>query len=170
MNADEELEETEEEGVHYMWQVTPFEYVSKDGHIVGMKYWENEMVTEGKGRAKPVPRKDKVLYMECDTIIEATGQETDWTFLGEEYMRKLRMTPQGQPIVNEKGMTSIPGLFTGGDSTNTLRDLISAVRDADKSTIGILEYLNVMDQIADERWIPVLDRWKKYSPSAGRSQ
>ena len=170
MNADEELEETEEEGVHYMWQVTPFEYVSKDGHIVGMKYWENEMVTEGKGRAKPVPKKDKVLYMECDTIIEATGQETDWTFLGEEYMRRLRMTPQGQPIVNEKGMTSIPGLFTGGDSTNTLRDLISAVRDADRATIGILEYLNVMDQIADDRWIPVLDRWKKYSPSAGRSQ
>ncbi len=169
MNADEEMEESVEEGVDYIWEVTPFEYVSENGKIVGIKYWQNEMVTEGRGRAKPVPKKDKVLYMECDTIIEATGQETDWTFMGEDYLRQLRMTPQGQPIVNEKGMTSIPGLFTGGDSTNPIRDLISAVRDGDKATLGILEYLNVMDRLADDKWLPVLDRWKKYSATAGRS-
>lgn len=168
MNAEEEMEESVEEGVNYMWEVTPFEYVSENGKIVGIKYWQNEMVQESGKRAKPVPKKDKVLYMECDTIIEATGQETDWSFMGDEYLRQLRMTPRGQPIVNESNMTSIPGLFTGGDSTNQIRDLISAVRDGDKSAIGILEYLNVMDRLADDKWLPVLDRWKKYSPAAGR--
>lgn len=169
MNAEEELDETVEEGVNFIWEVTPFEYVSEKGKIVGIKYWQNEMVTEGRGRAKPVPKKDKVLYMECDTIIEATGQETDWSFMGDECLRQLRLTPQGQPIVDAKGMTSIQGLFTGGDSTNSQRDLISAVRDGDRATLGILEYLNVMDRLADDKWVPVLDRWKKYSPSAGRS-
>ena len=67
-------------------------------------------------------------------------------------------------------MTSIKGLYSGGDCTNATRDLISAVRDADRATLGILEHLNVMDQIADDKWLPVLDRWKKYSPTAGRSK
>ena len=78
------------------------------------------------------------------------------------------MNPHGAPIIDDRGMTSIKGLFTGGDCMNATRDLISAVRDADRASIGILEYLNVMDQIADVKFLPVLDRWKKYSPTAGR--
>ncbi|MHB8396556.1 MAG: FAD-dependent oxidoreductase [Thermoplasmataceae archaeon] len=165
-NAEEEMEETLEERVNYMWEVTPFEYVQEDGKVVGVKYWQNEMVMEGRGRAKPVPIKEKVNFLPADMVIEATGQETDFSFLGNDYLRKLRLTPQGHVIVDQNGMTSIKGLFSGGDSTNINRDLISAVRDADAAVLGILNYLNVMDQIADEKWLPVLDRWKKYSPSA----
>ena len=170
MNAEEEMEETVEEKVQYMWEVTPFEYVSENGHLVGVKYWQNEMVIEAQGRAKPVPKKEKVLYIEADTVIEATGQEPDFSFLGDKYLRQLRLTSHGTPIIDEKGMTSIDGLFSGGDCTNAIRDLISAVRDADRATVGILEHLNVMDQIADDKWLPVLDRWKKYSATAGRSK
>ncbi|MCL5799757.1 MAG: FAD-dependent oxidoreductase [Candidatus Thermoplasmatota archaeon] len=165
LNAEEELEESVEENVKYIWEVTPFEYVSENGKVTGVKYWENEMVSDGHGRAKPVPQKDKVKFIEADTVIEATGQETDFSFMEDEYLKKLRLTPAGHIITNPQGMTSIPGLFSGGDSTNTARDLISAVRDADTAVIGILEYLNVMDQIADDRWLPYLDRWKKYSPN-----
>ncbi len=169
MNAEEEMEESIEEKVQYMWEVTPFEYVSENGHIVGIKYWQNDMVLEGTGRAKPVPKKEKVLYLPADTVIEATGQEPDFSFLGDNYLRQLRLSSHGTPIIDEKGMTSIDGLFAGGDCQNGIRDLISAVRDADRATLGILEYLNVMDQIADEQFLPILDRWKTYSPAAGRS-
>ena len=165
LNAEEEMEESVEEKVQYIWEVTPFEYVAENGRVIGVKYWENEMVTEGHGRAKPVPQKDKVRYIQADTVIEATGQETDFSFMDDEYLKRLRLTPAGHIITNPQGMTSIPGLFSGGDSTNTARDLISAVRDADTAVIGILEYLNVMDQIADDRWLPYLDRWKKYTPN-----
>ena len=167
LNADEELEESEEEGVHYIWEVTPFEYVKTGNRATKLRYWQNEMVVEKGGRAKPVPKKDKILEIETDYIIEATGQETSYAFLGEEYLRGLRLTPQGQPIVNEVNMTSIPGLFSGGDSTNTTRDLISAVRDADSAVTGILQYLNIMDQVSGER-LPILDRWKKFSPTSAK--
>ncbi|MDS0257297.1 FAD-dependent oxidoreductase [Thermoplasmatales archaeon AK] len=162
MNAEEEMEESVEENVHYIWEVTPFEYVKNGDRVVKIRYWQNEMVADRGGRAKPVPKKDKVLEMDVDYIIEATGQETDYDFMGEEFQRLLRLTPQGQPIVNEFGMTSIPGLFSGGDSTNPNRDLISSVRDADTAVNGILHYLNVMDQVNEDR-LPILDRWKKYS-------
>ncbi|MCL5782960.1 MAG: FAD-dependent oxidoreductase [Candidatus Thermoplasmatota archaeon] len=167
MNADEEMEETIEEFVHYLWEVTPFEYVKEGNTVTKLRYWQNEMVMEAGGRAKPVPQKDKVHEIDVDFIIEATGQETDYTFMDDEYLRMLRLTPQGQPIINEAGMTSIPGLFSGGDSTNSNRDLISAVRDADRAVNGILDYLNVMDQVSEDR-LPILDRWKKYSTTSAK--
>ena len=139
MNADEEMDEAIEERVTFDWEVTPFEYVKENGRVTKVRYWQNEMVVEGRGRAKPVPIKDKVLEIAADTVIEATGQETDYSFMDEEYLRKLRLTPQGQPIINEGGMTSITGLFTGGDSTNSARNLISARRDGEPSVNGILE-------------------------------
>ncbi|MEM3675996.1 MAG: FAD-dependent oxidoreductase [Thermoplasmataceae archaeon] len=162
MNAEEEMEESVEENVHYIWEVTPFEYVKEGNRVVKVRYWQNEMVADRGGRAKPIPKKDKVLEMDVDYVIEATGQETDYDFMGEEFQRMLRLTPQGQPIVNEFGMTSIPGLFSGGDSTNSNRDLITSVRDADTAVNGILHYLNIMDQVNEDR-LPILDRWKKYS-------
>lgn len=168
MNADEEMEESIEENVIYDWEVTPFEYVKEGNRVTSVKYWVNEMVTEGKGRAKPVPKKDKVLTIPVDCIIEATGQETDYSFMGEDYLRQLRLTPQGLPIIDEGGMTSIAGVFSGGDSTNPSRDLISAVRDGDRAVNGILSYINVLDQVADDH-VPVLDRWKKYSLNAAKN-
>ncbi|MCL4337577.1 MAG: FAD-dependent oxidoreductase [Candidatus Thermoplasmatota archaeon] len=167
MNADEEMEESIEEYVHYVWEVTPFEYVKEGNRAVKLRYWQNEMVTEKGGRARPVPNKDKVHEIDVDFIIEATGQETDYGFMGDEYLRNLRLTPQGQPITNETGMTSLNGVFSGGDSTNASRDLISAVRDADKAVNGILGYLNVMDQVNEDR-LPILDRWKKFSPTSAK--
>jgi NADPH-dependent glutamate synthase beta subunit-like oxidoreductase len=125
------------------------------------------MVSEGRGRAKPVPKKDKILSINVDFVIEATGQESDYSFLGDQYMRMLKLTPQGQTITDQNGMTSIPGVFSGGDSTNFSRDLISAVRDADTAVLGILRYLNVMDQV-NEEVLPFLDRWKKFSPMSAK--
>ncbi|MHB8360696.1 MAG: FAD-dependent oxidoreductase [Thermoplasmataceae archaeon] len=164
MNADEEMEETMEEKVTYMWEVTPFEYSKENDKIVEVKYWQNSMVSEGRGRAKPVPNKDRTLERKVDFVIEATGQESDYSFLGEKYMRLLKLTPQGQTIIDQNGMTSIYGVFSGGDSTNFSRDLISAVRDADTAVLGILKHLNVMDQV-NEEILPFLDRWKKFSPT-----
>ncbi|MCL4356578.1 MAG: FAD-dependent oxidoreductase [Candidatus Thermoplasmatota archaeon] len=166
-NADEEMEETLTEGIDYMWEVTPFEYVKEGNRIVAIKYWKNEMISDSTGRSKPVPMKEKTFTMDIDFVIEATGQETDFSFLGEEYAKRLKLTPQGHIIVDQSGMTSIPKLFSGGDSTNITRDLISAVRDGDTAVIGILNYLNIMDKV-NEEYLPLLDRWKKFSPISAK--
>ncbi len=167
MNADEEMEESVNEKISYVWEVTPFEYVKEGDRITHIKYWKNQMVQDTGGRAKPVPQKEKTFTIEVDFVIEATGQETDFSFLGEEYARKLNLTPHGGIIVDQRGMTSIEGVFSGGDSTNMTHDLISAVRDGDTAVIGILDYLNVMDTV-NEEYLPLLDRWKKFSPMVAK--
>ncbi len=167
MNANEEMEESVDENVNYVWEVTPFEYVKEGDTIKQIKYWKNQMVQDTGGRAKPVPQKEKTFTMDVDFVVEATGQETDFSFLGDEYSRKLNLTPHGGIIVDQRGMTSIDGVFSGGDSTNMTHDLISAVRDGDTAVIGILDYLNVMDTV-NEEYLPLLDRWKKFSPMVAK--
>ncbi|MCL4323438.1 MAG: FAD-dependent oxidoreductase [Candidatus Thermoplasmatota archaeon] len=167
MNADEEMEESLGENVDYMWEVTPFEYVKEGDRITQVKYWKNQMIQDTGGRAKPVPQKEKTFTMDVDFVVEATGQETDFAFLGEEYARQLRLTPHGGIIVDQRGMTSVRGVFSGGDSTNMTHDLISAVRDGDTATLGILDYLNLMDKV-NEEYLPLLDRWKKFSPMVAK--
>ena len=142
-NAEEEYEETAAEGVEFVWTVTPFEYVVENGRLKGMKYWKNRMVEqEGGGRAKPVPIKDKEYFVEADTIIEATGQKIDFSFLPEEIKNKLEMD-WNDIKVDAKGMTSIEGVFAGGDAVNRTKDIISAVADGKKAAKGILKYLGI---------------------------
>lgn len=142
-NAQEEYDETVAEGVEFVWKVTPFEYVVEDGKLKGMKYWKNRMVEqEGGGRAKPVPIKDEEYFVEADTIIEATGQKIDFSFLPEEIRDKIEMN-WNDIKVDEDGMTSIPGIFAGGDAVNSQKDIIAAVADGKRAAKGILKNLRV---------------------------
>ncbi len=142
-NAEEEYEETAAEGVEFVWTVTPFEYVVENGKLKGMKYWKNEMVEpEGGGRAKPVPIKDQEYFVEADTIIEATGQTIEFSFLPEDMKEKLEMN-WNDIKVDANGMTSIEGIFAGGDAVNSQKDIIAAVADGKKAAKGILKYLGL---------------------------
>ena len=146
-NADEELEEAEEEKVIFDWETSPFEYVGENGHVKGLKYWKNQMVDTGKGRRQPVPIKDREYYIDVDTIIEATGQREDLSFIPQEIMEKIKTTPGGDFVVNQYNMTSYPGIFAGGDITNKRKDIISGVADSGRASMGILLYLKELGKI-----------------------
>ncbi|MEM3489046.1 MAG: FAD-dependent oxidoreductase, partial [Nitrososphaerota archaeon] len=94
-NADEELEEAREERIIFDWETTPSEYVGKNGQVESLKYWKNQMVDTGKGRRQPVPIKDREYFAEVDTIIEATGQREDLSFIPQDIMEKLNTSPGG---------------------------------------------------------------------------
>ncbi|MEM0050497.1 MAG: hypothetical protein QXW39_08220 [Candidatus Bathyarchaeia archaeon] len=44
-------------------------------------------------------------------------------------------------------MTSYPGIFAGGDITNKRKDIISAVADSGRASMGILLYLKELGKI-----------------------
>ncbi len=146
-NAEEELEEAEEEKVEFMWEVTPIQYYGVDGKVKGIKYWKNQMVDTGKGRREPVPIKDKEYSVEVDTVVEATGQKGDLSFIPEEIMKRISLTPSGDVIVNQYNMTTYPGIFAGGDVTNARKDIISGVADSGRASMGILFYFKETGKI-----------------------
>ena len=139
-NAEEELDEAEEERVQFIWEVTPTEYLGENGKVKGIKYWKNQMVDNGKGRREPVAIKDKEYTVEVDTIIEATGQKGDLSFIPSEIMKKINVTSAGDLLVNQYNMTSYPGIFAGGDISNKRKDIISGVADSGRASMGILFY------------------------------
>lgn len=146
-NADEELQEAGEERVTFDWETSPFEYTGENGRVRGLKYWRNEMVDTGKGRRQPVPIKDKEYYLDVDTIIEATGQKEDLSFIPHEIMEKMKTTPRGDLLVNQYNMTSYAGIFAGGDITNKRKDIISGVADSGRASMGILLHLKEQGKI-----------------------
>jgi NADPH-dependent glutamate synthase beta subunit-like oxidoreductase len=147
INANEELEEAEEERVIFDWETSPFEYVGENGRVKTLKYWRNQMVDTGKGRRQPVPIKDKEYAIDVDTIIEATGQREDLSFIPQDIMEKLATTPTGDLVVNQYNMTNYPGIFAGGDITNKRKDIISGVADSGRASMGILLYLKELGKI-----------------------
>lgn len=143
-NAEEEMEETVEEGVEFWWKITPIEYVKdSDGKIKGIRYWKNDMVPDPRGgRLKPVPIKDVEFFIEVDTIIEATGQVPNLSFIPKEILQNLKMKGN-EILVDEDGRTSVPKIFAGGDAVNETKDFISAVADGNRAVKGILKFLKI---------------------------
>lgn len=146
-NAKEELQEAGEERIIFDWQVSPIEYTGENGKVKGLKYWKNEMVETGRGRRQPVPIKDKEYFLDADTIIEATGQKEDLSFLPAEITSSMKTTRSGDFIVNQYNMTSHPGIFAGGDIANKRKDIISGVADSGRASMGILLYLKEKGKI-----------------------
>jgi len=82
--------------------------------------------------------------MEADTVIQAIGQRADYSLLNEEFKGKIQLDERGtRIIVDENGMTSVEGLFAGGDIVNKRGDIVSAIADARKAAREILRYLGV---------------------------
>ena len=142
---EEEKREAKDEGVIFMTQTLPVEIVkNEDGSIKVVKYVKTRMVDRGGKRPEPVPIEDEVYEMEADTVIQAIGQRADYSLLNEEFEGKIQLDERGtRIIVDENGMTSVEGLFAGGDVVNRRGDIVSAIADARKAARGILKYLGV---------------------------
>lgn len=141
--SDEEKHEAMDEGVIFMPQTLPIEVVTKNGRMVGIKYVKTEMVDQGLGkRPKPVPKMDEVFFLEADNLILAIGQKPDLSFLPDSWLEKLELDKWGDHIiVDDHQMTSIPGVFAGGDIVNPRADIISAIADGRHAADGIDIYL-----------------------------
>lgn len=81
------------------------------------------------------------MFLEGDTVIEAIGQAPDFSFIPKKLLDKFEFTAMKKVKVDENGMTSIPGVFAGGDIVNTNLDAVTAIADAKIASQGIGKYL-----------------------------
>ncbi len=143
--SEEEKHEAMAEGVKFLPQTLPVEIVKdENGKVKAVKYVRTKMVPQPGGkRPKPVPIEDEVYEWDVDTVIYAIGQAPDLSFLPESWLEELKLDSRGKHIiVNEYGMTSIEGVFAGGDIVNPRADVISAIADGRKAAEGIDKYLS----------------------------
>ena len=143
MPADwEEIEGAEHEAVNIMPQTIPVEIISDENNkVTSIKYLKAEMVDDGKGgRPRPVPIEGSEAIMEATSVIGAIGQEADYSFLSEEFTKKIEIN-RGRMIVDADQMTGLPKVFAGGDAVNRTADAISAIADGYRAVKGIEKFL-----------------------------
>jgi len=138
----EEIEEAKEELIEFNPGWGPKKVLLDDaGRISGLLCKKVKSVFDDEGRFAPTFHEDQEMVLNATMIIEAIGQGPDFAFLPEEMLAKLEFTARRKVRVDESGMTSLPGVFAGGDIVNTNLDAVTAIADAKIASEGIEKWL-----------------------------
>jgi ferredoxin len=147
MPADEEeVEQAEEEGVHFSFLTIPAKIVGEENRITGLRCVRAELVKrEGSSRMSPVPVLGSEYVMDADVIISAIGQKVDQNDLTD--LDALGWTRRGTIDVNMVTMeTSMEGVFAAGDAVTGPATVIEAIGGGKRAAEAIDRYLEGIPQ------------------------
>ncbi|MBN2560493.1 MAG: FAD-dependent oxidoreductase [Phycisphaerae bacterium] len=136
--ADDEVEEAREEGVAFNPAWGPVGVVVDDAwRVKGLQCKKVKTVFDESGRFNPSFHEDRQMLLEGDMIIEAIGQDPDFSFIPEGMLKKLEFTERRKVKVDGGGRTSLPRVFAGGDIVNINLDAVTAIADAKAAVEGM---------------------------------
>jgi glutamate synthase (NADPH/NADH) small chain len=141
----EELEHAIEEGIEFMWLTNPVEILgNSSGWVTGMRVQKMELgEPDASGRRRPVPVAGSEFLLDVDTVIYALG--TTANPIIAQTTPGLKINKWGYIEVEERtGMTSIPGVFAGGDIVTGAATVILAMGAGRRAARGMLEYMGIL--------------------------
>ena len=136
-----EIEEAVEEGIKIVEHVQPVRIVGDaDGHVAGIECLRTVLGEFGPDARKlPVDVEKSEFILDVDTIIPAVSQDADIAFAEVE---PPNVTHWGTLAVDtDTMMTSVEGVFAGGDAVHGSDIAIQAIADGKKAAIAIDKYL-----------------------------
>ena len=136
----EEIKHAIEEGIEFITQTTPIEYFAdENGHVNKMRVQKMGLgEPDESGRRRPMPIEGSEYDIEVDSVIIAVGVSSNPII--QKSMPELEVTKWNTIKVDENMMTSIPGLFAGGDIVRGGATVILAMGDGRKAASGIHAY------------------------------
>lgn len=135
--TDTELELARLDGCSIIWLAAPKEIIAKDGRVTHLVCSKMTLGTpDASGRRSPVET-GETFTLEADMVIKATGQLPFETLLEHNGIAHRN----GKISVNEQKMTSVPGVFAGGDNVNGGREVVDAVQAGKEAAQGILAWM-----------------------------
>ena len=137
----EEVEHAEEEGIIFKTLTNPTEIVGDaTGTVCGMKCVEMELgEPDASGRRRPVVKPNSELLLDVDCVIMSLG--TSPNPLIKATTSGLATESWGGIIVNEAGLTSVEGVYAGGDAVTGAATVILAMGAGKTAAAGIDEYI-----------------------------
>ncbi len=142
MPADEEeVEQAEEEGVHFAFLTVPVAVQGAAGRVTGLRCLRAEMVERpGSSRKSPVPIEGSDFDLEVDSVIPAIGQRIDIDCLSGGC--DLTWTRRNTIEVNLSTMeTSEPGIFAVGDAVTGPATVVEAIGGGKRAAEAIDRHL-----------------------------
>ncbi len=135
----EEILESHEENIEFITQAIPLKIEKGNKYRLKLIWNKAKMEHRKSGRPVPVIIEGDIHTIETDTIISAIGQGPDYSFLSENYDKKLKFR-KNKVLINEFGQTSVNKIFACGDTVNSTADAISAIADGHRAA-GIDRFL-----------------------------
>jgi glutamate synthase (NADPH) small chain len=137
----EEAHHAEEEGVEFHFLTAPVEIVGDDKRWVkGLKCTRMKLgAPDESGRSKPEPVPDSEFVLPCDVVVVAIGTRANPLLTAT--CPDLKLNQHGNILVDENGMTSVPGVFAGGDIVRGAATVILAMGDGKRAAKAMDNYL-----------------------------
>lgn len=125
--------------------------VDENNHVKGI-YVTPQMISEIRdGRASVKPTGEKDIYIPCDVLIIAIGQNIETRHFEESGVQVSR----GKIVATSTGaLANMPGVFAGGDCASGPASVIKAIAAAKVTAANIDEYLGYRHEISCDVEIP----------------
>ena len=137
----EEVEHAAEEGIIFKILTNPTEILGDEtGTVCGMKCVEMELgEPDASGRRRPVVKPNSELVLDVDCVIMSLG--TSPNPLIKATTEGLDTESWGGIIVDEVGLTSVEGVYAGGDAVTGTATVSLAMGAGKTAAAGIDEYI-----------------------------
>jgi len=132
-----------EEGARFEFLVNPVEIVpGPDGVVAEVRCTRMELgEPDATGRRKPRPVPGSEFTQPADILLVAYGFDPV-PFPPESEFAAVKTDKWGGFQIDQNQMTTVPGIFAGGDSVRGPSLVVHAVRDARKAAQGIHRFLH----------------------------
>ncbi|MGZ6378548.1 MAG: NADPH-dependent glutamate synthase [Candidatus Limnocylindrales bacterium] len=143
----EEVHHAEQEGIRFELLTAPLEVLADEGGWVrGLRCQRMELgEPDDSGRRRPVPIPGSEFVIECEEVVVAIGTRANP--LLTQSVPDLKLNQWGYIVVDEDGMTSLPGIFAGGDIVRGAATVILAMGDGKRAAGSIERYLTRVAQM-----------------------
>jgi glutamate synthase (NADPH/NADH) small chain len=137
----EEAHHAEQEGVRFELLAAPVEVLAgEDRWVTGLKCIRMELgEPDERGRRRPIPVEGSEFVIDCDLVVVAIGTKANPLLTGSA--PELTVNEWGYLVTDEYGMTSLPGVFAGGDIVRGAATVILAMGDGKRAAGSIDAYL-----------------------------
>jgi NADH-quinone oxidoreductase subunit F len=136
----EEIDATQEEGVHFHFLTVPTKVLGEKGKVAGLECIRMELKEfDRSGRRTPYPIEGSEYTVDVDTLIEAIGQRPDTSFIKDDGIKLGRggtIHADPRTLATERS-----GVFAGGDAVTGPQTVIEAIAAGQRAASSIRRYL-----------------------------
>jgi NADPH-dependent glutamate synthase beta subunit-like oxidoreductase/ferredoxin len=160
---EEELGETEREGVRMEFLASPIEVLGAEGHATGVRFIRNKLgEPDATGRRSPVPIPGSEFVIPARTVLPAVSQAADNTFLPVESSfeinrGRLRVDPGTYA-------TNVRGVFACGDFVTGPTTLIESAGHGKKCAYAIDRFLSGRSSVEVTANVRIVSSWRHEMP------
>ena len=127
--------EAEEEGVEFLWQVAPKQFILDNSILKELEFYRTRLtIQDESGRRKPEIVKGSEFRLRASNAIIAIGRQPKPPNI-------IRIGRDGHILINENYMTNIPKIYAAGDVVLGEGHIVTAMRHGKDVALAIINSL-----------------------------